>query len=93
MTIKKKLEKREELCLNWIMSRREENSVIKNLNPGTGGGKNKGELGTITGNTLKSQFLQQYGLLKTLFISLTQQQSQFFSLSFFCFLLLRQRVP
>lgn len=56
MTNNKKLEKREELCLDWIMSRSEENSVIKNLNPGTGGGKKKVELGNITGNTLKSIF-------------------------------------
>ena len=87
MTIKKKLEKREELCLNWIMSRSEENSVIKNLNPGTGGGKNKGELGIITGNTLKSQFLQQYDLLRKLFISLTSSRFNFsvclFSVFFF----------
>lgn len=90
MANKKKSEKREELCLDWIMSRSEENSVIKNLNPGTGGGKNKMEVVNVTGNTLKSQFLQQYGLLKNTVYQSYQQQSQFFSLSFSCFILLRQ---
>ena len=93
MAIKKKSEKREELCLDWIMSRSEENSVIKNLNPGPGGGKNKMEVGNVTGNTLKTQFLQQYGLLKNTVYQSYQQQSQFFSLSFFLFYSFKAESP
>lgn len=89
MANKKKSEKRR-LCLDWIMSRSEENSLIKNLNPGTGGGKNKMEVVNVTGNTLKSQFLQQHGLLKNTVYQSYQQQSQFFSFIFFLFYSFRQ---
>lgn len=81
---KEKLEKGEGLGLDWIMSRSEGNSTIKYPNPCSGGGKNKMELGNITGNTLKSQFLQQqYGLLKNIVYQYHQQQSQFFIFSVF----------